>query len=376
MTLKPLQANSDVSDIRASRQRACSLALIGAVMTFSILPLRGPVARAQTPATEGSRRRPSDAAERLVDQSIHRGLGWLTQAIRRNGTVAPDEYGEADLACTAITGLALMAEGSTPRSGRYAQDCERVLYAVLDLSRRRLESGNSISLVQRKIGRNADLFFAALFLSQAYGEMPFDRDLIRDTLKQLVNRICESQGADGTWGDEAWAPVLGTVMGWESLRSAHTAGLRIDASADLVAKALQRTLIESYRPPRDNSWMHEFYKETASLRVLYSSRYRDNELIDRTVERLLKLARTERATFDSAGGEEYLAFYLVSECLLKERRANWSEWNPLVTDNLIRIQNSDGSWTGHHCITSRTFCTAAALLTLLAPRLNLPISDF
>ena len=36
-----------------------------------------------------------------------------------------------------------------------------------------------------------------------------------------------------------------------------------------------------------------------------------------------------------------------------------------MTANLNRIQNDDGSWTGHHCITGRTFCTSTALLVLL-----------
>jgi len=39
------------------------------------------------------------------------------------------------------------------------------------------------------------------------------------------------------------------------------------------------------------------------------------------------------------------------------------------------VQNGDGSWTAHYCITSRTFCTAAALLVLSAPNRMLPISQ-
>ena len=39
------------------------------------------------------------------------------------------------------------------------------------------------------------------------------------------------------------------------------------------------------------------------------------------------------------------------------------------------FQNQDGSWTGHHCITSRTFCTAAAILVLSSPNRFLPISQ-
>jgi len=32
------------------------------------------------------------------------------------------------------------------------------------------------------------------------------------------------------------------------------------------------------------------------------------------------------------------------------------------------VQNADGSWSGHHCITGRTFCTAAALNVLTIDR--------
>ena len=37
------------------------------------------------------------------------------------------------------------------------------------------------------------------------------------------------------------------------------------------------------------------------------------------------------------------------------------------------MQNEDGSWTGHHCITGRTFCTAAALLVLMGDRTPVPV---
>ena len=46
-----------------------------------------------------------------------------------------------------------------------------------------------------------------------------------------------------------------------------------------------------------------------------------------------------------------------------------------MAQNLTRIQNGDGSWTGHHCITGRTFCTAAALLVLTADRAPFPVAS-
>ncbi|MCE9584716.1 MAG: hypothetical protein K8T20_19675, partial [Planctomycetes bacterium] len=40
---------------------------------------------------------------------------------------------------------------------------------------------------------------------------------------------------------------------------------------------------------------------------------------------------------------------------------------------LVSCQNSDGSWTGHHCISARTFCTACAITTLETPLRLLPM---
>ena len=31
---------------------------------------------------------------------------------------------------------------------------------------------------------------------------------------------------------------------------------------------------------------------------------------------------------------------------------------------ILKIQNQDGSWNGHHCITSPVFCTATSVLLL------------
>lgn len=35
-----------------------------------------------------------------------------------------------------------------------------------------------------------------------------------------------------------------------------------------------------------------------------------------------------------------------------------------ITGGLLAIQDQDGSWHGHHCITSPVFCTATSLLVL------------
>jgi len=309
-----------------------------------------------------------------TQKAIERGLTWLVGALRRDGTIGADESLRPDLSCTAMVGLALLAEGSTPTGGRYARESEQVLYGVLELVRaRRLTGTSNVTLVQTKIGRQADLFFATLYLSAVYGEAPGAEKPIREALDVLVNHISQTQQKDGTWGSESWAPILGTVMGWTSLRAASAAGIPVRASAEESGKALLKTLRE--RSQEEASWMHKFYKEASSLRVLYSLGHRDDPVFQESVEKLLKTVQHDPRPFRMAGGEEYLSFYLVTECLLKEPDSRWAEWSPNVQKQLIAVQNQNGSWTGHHCITDRTFCTAAALLTLLAPNRNLTTSD-
>jgi hypothetical protein len=78
------------------------------------------------------------------------------------------------------------------------------------------------------------------------------------------------------------------------------------------------------------------------------------------------------AGFGNNGGEEFLSHLLIGESLALKGGEEWSKWDAAITELVGGIQNGDGSWTGHHCITGRTFCTAAALLVLMADRTPVP----
>ncbi|MDZ4818226.1 MAG: hypothetical protein SGJ20_04550 [Planctomycetota bacterium] len=309
-------------------------------------------------------------------KSIDKGMKWLISAIRSDGMVGPDIGQPPDLACTAIVGMALLSEGNTPTCGPHHRQLRKVLNAVLDKVEALPDNDDPSrppALVRRKIGRNADLFLANLFLSQALGESDVAEPDVRRAILKLSGIICRSQGKDGTWGNEAWAPVLGTVLGWECLRGSSASGIPVEGSARRAGEALRAKLKETTDNRAD--WMQDFYKHASSVRVLYSMKYQDDPIFKECVKRILKFAEEDHRPFEQAGGEEYLAFYLVTECLLKEPQPSWERWYPTVRNKIVRVQNADGSWMGHHCITDRTFCTAAALLTLQAPNFYLPVSD-
>jgi hypothetical protein len=78
--------------------------------------------------------------------------------------------------------------------------------------------------------------------------------------------------------------------------------------------------------------------------------------------------------FGSNGGEEFLSYINISEALVVKSGKDWQAWDKAMADNLTRIQDKDGSWSGHHCITGKTFCTATALLVVLADRAPVPMA--
>ena len=63
-------------------------------------------------------------------------------------------------------------------------------------------------------------------------------------------------------------------------------------------------------------------------------------------------------------GESSLSFLQTGESLWMGKDATWKNWYGQTTGRLVSIQNQDGSWNGHHCITSPVFCTATSLLIL------------
>jgi hypothetical protein len=80
-------------------------------------------------------------------------------------------------------------------------------------------------------------------------------------------------------------------------------------------------------------------------------------------------ATTEEALlagFGNNGGEEFLSYMLAAESMVILGEKEWNNWYDKMGGRLSKVQNPDGSWSGHHCITSPVFCTAAVVQTMTA----------
>jgi len=308
--------------------------------------------------------------------AVESGLAWLERARSNRGGYGADIGQATDIGCSAMVGLAMLADGSTPTQGPNKNRLQEILSYLLQQVRVMPEyniTTKTGTQLQNKIGSQAHTFFALLFLTQAVGEAHIPNETLRATRK-LVDATVRAQKPDGSWGRESWAPTLGTVMGWTSLRSSHFAGFKVGGSAEKTADHLVGKMKTEFAKGRQH-WMHQLYKNAAGIRVLYALGKEDDDIVKKSFSEVLKLVKNGNTAFNQAGGEEYLAFHLITETMLQKAGQDWVDWFPVVRDKIIDVQNRDGSWTGHHCITSRTFCTAAACLVLSAPNRYLPISQ-
>jgi hypothetical protein len=255
-------------------------------------------------------------------------------------------------------------------------------------------------------------------------------------LAKVVRKIERHQKEDGSFDGAGWAPILAQAMCGKGINRARQAGAsvpeRVLARAENGAKlAFQQTSpamaggvggsfagepLSVTRSAGRGAAMGmmagaagvELYSRAASVGVLQDSvntntvlakglearfaNSRDQKERESTKEKLAQIAETERvhqeaqasviarlddkqfvAGFGSNGGEEFLSYMNLAESLVFKGGEEWKKWDSEMTANLNRVQNGDGSWSGHHCITGRTFCTSTALLVLMADRTPIPV---
>ena len=72
--------------------------------------------------------------------------------------------------------------------------------------------------------------------------------------------------------------------------------------------------------------------------------------------------------FGSMGGEEFFSYLNISDGLRRTGGEEWNKWHGQITQKIVALQNNDGTWAGHHCITGRVATTSSAMLNLTVDR--------
>jgi hypothetical protein len=74
--------------------------------------------------------------------------------------------------------------------------------------------------------------------------------------------------------------------------------------------------------------------------------------------------------YGSIGGEEFFSYLNIGDGLKRSGGKAWVDWYSKISQKILKLQNSDGTWAGHHCITGRVAVTSAAILNLALDRVD------
>jgi hypothetical protein len=214
---------------------------------------------------------------------------------------------------------------------------------------------------------------------------------VRKALQKTVAKIEKHQQSDGSWNIAGgWAPVLGTSMASRSLFEAQNRGVAVDAA--VLKRAEKYTVSALSAPPPAAAGgaaggvsagrlaaapsaapaeaagvpLYQSAQALEQLSRTAADRVQNAQQIS-AIQRQLTNARFVGG-FGSMGGEEFFSYLNISDSMKRVGGDAWSKWHADITQKILGLQNNDGAWAGHHCITGRVAMTSAAILNLTVDR--------
>ena len=325
-----------------------------------------------------------------------------------------------DLANTSLVCLALLRSGTTMKDGPYSEALRKGVTYILENIEAAKADGLQVTTrtntqIQRKLGPYIDTFLSTMLLSEIDGRMADDagQKRARAALDKCIAKIEKNQQNDGSWNmGNGWAPVIGTSIASRSLYNAQQKGVNVDAACLIKVEAWTNSNFDARTREfkRDTGAGVDLYVAAQSLEQAnrpsayagkaYSGKGESADALGKApaatpailADRLeaadkMRMSEAEATKseirqaagaklgaasfvggFGSMGGEEFVSYLNISDSLLRSGGKEWTEWNTKIKERLVKLQNQDGTWAGHHCITGRVACTSSAVMTILTER--------
>lgn len=304
----------------------------------------------------------------LANEALDVGAGvrWLAGKQASDGS-----WGQKDkLALTGMAGLALLASGSTPTRGPYAQHVSRAVQFVMACQRNDTVGGG-LAFVHPSSGYSAihNHGYALLFLTQAYGEGgPLDEDMARAITRGLQATI-RSQRTRNDQGDGGFSYFLWdrppakndmwredeastTISQIQALRGARNAGFAIERDAlNRAARYVARSQHETggfvYSTANgvrvsfiEGSDRPTFAITAAATAVLHALGTYEGPVVERGIDYLeafIPPTRKKTPFF-------YYAHYYAAQVMHLVGGPRGERWMKAVQAELTARQKADGHW--------------------------------
>jgi hypothetical protein len=356
-----------------------------------------------------------------LNLSVNDGLLWLTEAQLPNGGYGAGSHAHqeimdphavpADPATTAMVGMAFLRSGNTLEKGTYSKNLQKALNYLLETVENTSKDNPYITdvrgtQIQTKLGQNIDAVLTAQFFANMLHQnlKSSEKKRIERALDICVSKIEAATDAEGKQQGAGWAGVLQSGLASTALESASAMGVNVDKEVLNRTRNYQKGNYDekTNEVKTDDGAGVMLYAVSGSVRATAKDARRAEEKINKakkegklaenapvTVENLRKAGYSEEEAaeystsynvyqsakntaqqedvlngFGNNGGEEFLSFLQTGESLVVNKDKDWKKWYDDMSGRILKIQNTDGSWNGHHCITSPVFCTATSILLL------------
>lgn len=355
-----------------------------------------------------------------VHASMEDALEWLSNAQLNNGGYGAGSHAKqnimdphavkADPATTAMAAMAMLRYQGSLQNGKYSNQLSRAMEYLLEQTENAEPNALNITeqtgtQIQTKLGQNIDVALTSQFFTNVidYVNDQQMKSRIRKCNQICVNKIQMAQADNGSTRGAGWAGVLQSSFAANALETAQEKGMKVDEKKLDKARAYQkqnfdadnnnvktedgagvmlysissssrssakeaRVAKEKIQKAKDegkikttevnaSNLQDAGFTESEALR--YETAYKVNRAASRQAQR-----EDVMAGFGNNGGEEFLSHLQTGEGMIMGKDMQWKKWYDNVSGKLLKAQNNDGSWNGHHCITSPVFCTATCLLIL------------
>lgn len=307
-------------------------------------------------------------------KAVRNGLDFLARSQGTDGAWHQSQGGEAyPVAMTALAGTAILAHGDTPTRGRYAPQLDACISYLLDCT----TPSGLITSPAEDLGRPMyGHGFSLMFLASVYGATSKEsiRNRMRPIIENAVTLTARGQAGTGGWtytpgsGDEGSV----TVTQVQALRAAHNAGFTVPPS---VIEAAVRYIERCGTPEGGICYSlgsgggPRLAISCGACATLYNAGEYDAPIAERCLGYVWTYFKGSKGF--SKGGHDFYSHLYASQAFYLSGDKYWDEYFPAVRDDLIKMQDADGSWNGDYI--GKTYGTAVALIILQLPYKYLPV---
>jgi hypothetical protein len=286
-----------------------------------------------------------------VKLAAEKALDYLAREQHRQGYWEANQ-GQYRVAMTALSGNALLCEGSTTTRGKYAKNISAAVDYLLEMSQ-----DNGLIGYKNDYHYMYGHGFSMLFLSQIFGEEEDlrRRERLKDVLTRAVQFCGEAQTTDGGWGyvsakdgnnfDEGSTCVT-QVQG---LRACRNAGIPV--SKEIIDRAIEYihrcTTPEGgvqysirgggARPPIT----------AAAVACLFNAGEYDSDFAKKLMTFCEKNITTTGNQAQFFGHWHYTHYY-YSQVMYRLGDEKWSRYFNELSSDILRKQSANGAWREGH----------------------------